>query len=146
MLEQSEARQAFGVGGDAARMLELDADVRAALGVVNDQTRAAPRAVLPQRTRKTLRAQMVRAEVGGHNPYSPAVVFYVDNVPALSWSDIGGVVPARTSPSLQAIAAACFPMRHTPRVDRRREVLQRLLDALEQWSSTGQPLGGSVPR
>ncbi|MFC4374542.1 hypothetical protein ACFO5K_10555 [Nocardia halotolerans] len=101
---------------------------------VSDARLPAPLPALPRRTPKRLRAQMVRAELGG-NPFQPSVVFYTNDVPALSWSDVGGIVPTRTTPRLQAIAAACFPMRHTPRVERRPEVLRRLLAALEQWPS-----------
>uniref|UniRef100_UPI0037C8DBD8 hypothetical protein n=1 Tax=Micromonospora sp. NBC_00855 TaxID=2975978 RepID=UPI0037C8DBD8 len=77
---------------------------------------------------------MIRAEIGHGNPFRPAVVWYIDNVPALSWSDVGGIVATRTSP---AIAAECFPARYMPRVDRRVDVLRRLVGALRAWTGEG---------
>ena len=82
---------------------------------------------LPQRTPKTLRAQMVRAEVGGDR-YRPSAVVYSRDGAALSWSDVGGIVPARGS----GLPDDLFRPRHTPRVDRRARVLRRLAVALTQ--------------
>ncbi|WP_280305663.1 hypothetical protein [Nocardia neocaledoniensis] len=93
---------------------------------------------LPVRVRKTLRERMIRAVVGGDTPYTPAIIWYVDDVAALSWSESGGMVPAhRRVPRAQAITADCFAPRYTPRCEQRPAVLRRVLAALEQW--TGEP-------
>lgn len=86
---------------------------------------------LPQRAPKSLRDQMVRAEVGGDR-YRPAALLFVDDTAAASWSDVGGIAPARTSP----LPRGLFRPRHTPRIDRRVSVLRRLAAALVELADT----------
>ncbi|WP_410877327.1 hypothetical protein [Nocardia sp. A7] len=92
--------------------------------------------VLPTRVRKTLRERMIREVIGdGGTPYLPAIIWYVDDHPALSWSEVGGMVPAnRRAQRAQAITAACFPARYTPRCEQRPDVLRRVIATLKQWS------------
>lgn len=91
---------------------------------------------LPVRVRKTLRERMIRAVVGGGTPYTPAVVWYVDNVPALSWSESGGISLAhRRVTRAQAITSECFPPRYSARCEQRPDVLRRVIATLGQWSS-----------
>ncbi|MGW5920859.1 hypothetical protein ACWFPY_17890 [Nocardia fluminea] len=91
---------------------------------------------LPLRVRKTLRERMIREVIGdGGSPYVPAIIWYVDDRPALSWSEVGGMVPAhRRSPRAQAIIAECFPQRYTPRCEQRADVLRRVVAGLRGWS------------
>ncbi|WP_328660318.1 hypothetical protein [Nocardia salmonicida] len=94
---------------------------------------------LPTRVRKTLRERMIREVIGSGSPYVPAIIWYVDDHPALSWSEVGGMVPAnRRSPRAQAITSACFPQRYTQRFEQRPDVLRRVLAGFKQWSGTNQ--------